>query len=567
MAQSISRMATLASAVIMALVLFCGGMGFWAASQSESALSEIESVGKLVQRHMEADMMHDAIRGDITAAFLSANPTFGISLADTRKDLRDHIANFRKQVSEADALAHAPEVRATLDTLKQPMDAYLESADVMVARIEKDPATAVAYYPVFDKRFKTLEVAMGNASDMIGQYNSNSLRQEHRTSLFNEISVASSALLCLLVLAGLSTAVRKHLVRPLIALSGTARSLARGNYREEIGFTDRSDELGTMAQAMVELRKAGQDKQGLENAVVHTVQGIQTGSRQIAQASDELARRTELQAASLEQTVLVMENLTGSVRDTATSAAHVSQTVSAAQADAKSGGTIVRDTVSAMGGIEKSSQEISQIISVIDAIAFQTNLLALNAGVEAARAGDAGKGFAVVANEVRALAQRSAEAAKDIKQLINTSSRQVESGVKLVAQSGESLERIASRITEVAELIHQIAAAAEDQANGLQQINGTINDMGKSTQQNAAMVEESNAACRHLAEQAQQLNQLVVGFQGASDAPSPVERASQRSAPVAPVRQARPAVSSRTMPAVAGNLALAVQPDDDWTEF
>ena len=567
MPNSISKMANRASAIIMTLVLICGGMGLWAGAQSSRAVTELVDIGAIVQHQMEADMMHDAIRGDITAAFAASDPALGISLGETRKDLQDHIANFKTQIAEANRLATSPEIVAALGNLKAPLNDYIRSAETMLKRIELDPASAASEYPRFSASFKRLESAMAGASDAIQAHNQTITEKEHRLGLISTIATGGSAVLCLIVLVMLGVAVRRKLVRPLEALSETARAIAKGNYTTEIYATEREDELGTMANALVELRQAGLDKIELEKAVFNTVKAMQTGSNEIAQASGELARRTELQAASLEQTVMVMENLAGSVRETAVSANDVSQTVSAAQEDATVGGSVVRDAVDAMGGIEKSSQEIGQIISVIDAIAFQTNLLALNAGVEAARAGDAGKGFAVVANEVRALAQRSADAAKDIKVLITASSRQVQNGVKLVAQSGDSLQRIVGRITEVATLIHQIAAAADEQATGLQQINTTINDMGKSTQQNAAMVEQSNAACRNLADQATQLNQLVEGLHPPQDA------APRRNAPApAPVRTPAPATATarpaqRAMPQSIGNLALAAPDEDDWTEF
>jgi len=284
--------------------------------------------------------------------------------------------------------------------------------------------------------------------------------------------------------------------------------------------------------------------------------GIKTGSSEISQASDDLSRRTEQQASSLEQTAAAMDQITTTVRETAKGAVNVVQAVKEAHRDAEAGGTIVRSAVEAMDGIEKSSAEIAQIITVIDGIAFQTNLLALNAGVEAARAGDAGKGFAVVANEVRALAQRSADAAKDIKGLITSSSKQVEAGVQLVGQTGQALERIVGKVGEISTLAVQISTAADTQSTSLQQVNGVVGDMDKMTQQNAAMVEQCNAAARSLESEAERLAQLLAQFGGSRPA-----AVAEKAAPVRAVR--RPAAV-----ATRGNLALApVAADEDWTEF
>jgi methyl-accepting chemotaxis protein len=183
-----------------------------------------------------------------------------------------------------------------------------------------------------------------------------------------------------------------------------------------------------------------------------------------------------------------------------------------AHADAMRGGEVVREAVAAMGDIERSSRAIEQIISVIDSIAFQTNLLALNAGVEAARAGEAGKGFAVVANEVRALAQRTADSAHEVKELIGKSAEQVKSGVRLVSDTGEALDRIVSKIGEVSHVVQEASTAAERQADNLQEVTKAVSDIDMATQQNAAMVEQAAAATRSLLEQSDQLADLVAKF-------------------------------------------------------
>ena len=248
-------------------------------------------------------------------------------------------------------------------------------------------------------------------------------------------------------------------------------------------------------------------------AVVASTHGIRSGTQEISTASDDLARRTEQQAASLEETAAALDQITATVNRAAEGASHARDVVTTAKGDAEKGGEVVRKTVEAMAGIEKSSQQISQIIGVIDEIAFQTNLLALNAGVEAARAGDAGRGFAVVASEVRALAQRSAEAAKEIKSLISASTGQVEHGVQLVAETGQSLERIITQVAQINRVVCDIAAGSQEQSTGLQQVNTAINQMDQVTQRNAAMVEEFTAASHALSQEADHLSQLLGQFQ------------------------------------------------------
>jgi methyl-accepting chemotaxis protein len=235
-----------------------------------------------------------------------------------------------------------------------------------------------------------------------------------------------------------------------------------------------------------------------------------------------------------------------------------------------------------MAAIAKSSQQITQIIGVIDEIAFQTNLLALNAGVEAARAGDAGRGFAVVASEVRALAQRSADAAKEIKGLISTSTTQVDHGVKLVAETGKSLERIMAQVTEINDVVGAIAAGAKEQATALQEVNSAINQMDQATQQNAAMSEQATAAAQSLSQETDRLAQLVGEFRIAHASDRVIRRELEKAAPHAfaqrgralpapSAAEARPkrAMAKAAKPSLVGRLAAAAVKtnEDDWQEF
>ncbi len=297
--------------------------------------------------------------------------------------------------------------------------------------------------------------------------------------------------------------------------------------------------------------------------VAAAVHGMTTGTGEISQAANELSKRTEQQAASLEQTAAALDEITATVRTTADGAGHAQRVVTTVKTDAEDSSAVVREAVEAMHAIARSSDQVSQIIGVIDEIAFQTNLLALNAGVEAARAGDAGRGFAVVASEVRALAQRSAGAAKEIKQLISTSSIQVAQGVKLVDATGMSLQRIAGHVGEAFTAVDAIAASAKEQATALHEVNSAMNQMDQMTQQNAAMVEQSTAASHGLAQEAAELSRLT-GFFRAADAPV-AQAASARIAATRSVRPKNPEAAARGTKRVAASRVLAEQ--DGWEEF
>lgn len=271
-------------------------------------------------------------------------------------------------------------------------------------------------------------------------------------------------------------------VKAVSALGGTLARLAQGDLAQRIEqpFTPELDKL------RIDFNAALDTLQTTMRDIVGAAQAIRSGTNEVSHAADDLSKRTEQQAASLEETAAALDQITATVKKTADGANHAREAVTTAKSDAERSGEVVRGAVQAMAEIDRSSKEISNIIGVIDEIAFQTNLLALNAGVEAARAGEAGKGFAVVASEVRALAQRSAEAAKEIKGLIQASSSQVASGVDLVGQTGKALERIVTQVADINGVVVEIAASAKEQATGLAEVNTAVNQMDQVTQQNAA---------------------------------------------------------------------------------
>ncbi len=474
-------------------------------------------------------------------------------------------------------------------------------------------------------------------------------------------SALGGALLLFAALFGAYQWVRRGMLAPVASIGATMRAMAEGNHNAGVTSEHRSDEFGTMTRAIETFRAAlKSDKsravaqteivetmataldrlatgdltyriasmpevvvdperrskqrpnlremynmsidrlEAMIGAVRATATGVRTSSDEIRAASEDLALRNEQQAASLEETAASVGTTVSLTRQSAESAVAARQAIVQTHARATEGGAVVGKAVAAMDAIEHSAKEITQIIDVIDGIAFQTNLLALNAGVEAARAGEAGKGFAVVANEVRALAQRSADAARDIKALIGKSTAHVGDGVSLVGETGTLLAEIVAQVGAVTAQVNEIAETTAAQASNLEQVNVAVGTIDRMTQQNAAMVEQSTAATRSLSSEAQRLGELVTQFRvsggggslgaasghGGAPAPAPAlaTHASPRAQTVRKVAPRKPAAPPPppSLPPVSGNLARkvaaapvpaplpmpsALPDEDDWSEF
>ncbi len=385
-------------------------------------------------------------------------------------------------------------------------------------------------------------------------------------------TIALSVLACVIMAWSITVSITRPLAQGVLL----AEAVAAGDLTVEV-TTSGGDELGQLLRAMDTM------KNGLRNVVIrvrHGSEGVATASAEIAQGNHDLSARTEQQASALEETAASMEELSSTVKQNADNAKQASQLASSASTVAVSGGEVVSQVVQTMKGINESSHKISDIISVIDGIAFQTNILALNAAVEAARAGEQGRGFAVVASEVRSLAGRSAEAAKEIKALIHASVERVEQGTTLVDQAGETMTEVVASIKRVTDIMGEISAASGEQSAGVSQVGEAVMQMDQATQQNAALVEQMAAAASSLKSQAQDLVQVVATFKLGAEDHAPKTTAPRTSAPAAkPTRTALTTTKPTTSPAkkaaakpvqpapATQPVALATAGSDDWETF
>jgi methyl-accepting chemotaxis protein len=590
-----SRISVIIAAVVLAIALI-GGIFSITISASN------QSIGGTTLKVAVLEKDFAAVERDLFKAL--TNPT-----DEANKVVEKGIASFlqdKSGLAKQGSLANDENMKA----IEQGFPAYANQVRSMIANpiiSPDDIAKVIKQGDALNKHIVALRTPL--------------IEQSHSYAKLQVLVIIGTMVLILLSIVAMAVRVvvggRKVSASVAGDLAGSVHAIdaiAAGELDEAIPGADRTDEFGDLARAAIALRDTSRAKresdqavslaievvgEGLQalargdlsfqlrtlpdayqtierdylsassqlreivSAVSTNSESIRTGAAEISQASDDLSRRTEQQAASLEEAAAAMDQITTSIRDTAAGANDVRQSVTDTQSAAEVGGDVVRQAIGAMGGIEKSSQEIAQIINVIDSIAFQTNLLALNAGVEAARAGDAGKGFAVVANEVRALAQRTSDAAKDIKGLITASTEQVQSGVRLVGETGNALESIVTKVSSIAGLIQQISAATEEQSQSISQVNAVVGDMDKMTQQNAAMVEESNAAARSLLAEADELGELVQNFELGKGVVRSSNTAAKAAAPAARPGRGRPI----TNPVVRGNLAMANQAEEDWTEF
>jgi methyl-accepting chemotaxis protein len=432
---------------------------------------------------------------------------------EEKKKIADFSAKNTDILEKLDKSLVIPKARELYKTIVEARGPYSTALDHAIDLAVKGDQAGAGKYLISDVR--PLQNVMFKAMDESGNFQQDIAEKlahdAENTATFSVVLMSGLALLMAAIGGAvgwmLSRGLRKALGAEPAALSEAVSRVADGDLSQPLHVdpSDTSSVLANVARMQASLASVVAN-------VRSNSESVATASAQISQGNADLSQRTEEQASALEETAATMEQLGATVRTNADSARQANQMAQGASSSASQGGDVVSKVVTTMQGINESSRKISDIIGVIDGIAFQTNILALNAAVEAARAGEQGRGFAVVASEVRNLAQRSAEAAKEIKALIGRSVEQVEQGSALVDEAGKSMSDIIVAIQKVADIVGEIASASVEQSSGVQQVGEAVSQMDQATQQNAALVEESAAAAESLKNQAQQLVQAVVVF-------------------------------------------------------
>ncbi|MFW8635200.1 methyl-accepting chemotaxis protein [Cribrihabitans pelagius] len=572
----------LATVILAALSVY----SLW---QSELELERQINVTEAVRHELTADMMHDAIEAEVVYGILIGPDGSAAKQKTIKAKLEVDTATFRRSVEELQKMDLEPDIRQMVVALAPIMEAFITEGEKVAKLAFSDTQAALAALPAFQQQYDALEVALeplGKKIKSSAKETAEAARAHDMQLLYTLLGFSAAAVALMMYNAHKVT---QTITKPIGRLREALHDVAEGDFKIRIADRMRADDFGEIArdidavsgrvikaleeqnalraegeQVIDRLRRglqqlsAGDFSARIETAftggyealrenynetvdklnellsqVVQASQGIQVQSGEIQSASDDLSARTESQAATLEQTAAALEQMTVSVNSSATNARQVEEAVETARNDVEHSGRVVEGAIAAMNEIEKSSDQISQIIGVIDDIAFQTNLLALNAGVEAARAGEVGRGFAVVASEVRALAQRSSDAAGEIKTLIGASSKNVEEGVEKVDGAGKALSAVVTQVASIAELVSGISSESAEQAQGLNEINIGVSQLDSVTQQNAAMVEQAGAAIRLMNSETTTLSSLVGQFTLRSSAAQGQHKGQNRSRPPA----------------------------------
>jgi methyl-accepting chemotaxis protein-1 (serine sensor receptor) len=503
--------------VIMGAVqVLIGSIGLYGLGQSDQALDNMYSERVVAMSHL-SEVQYQTLRNRLVIAnsLVDASPE---GIARSLAELKSNLDLVAKASDGYMAIHKSPDEEQLAKTYTEKRS-QLESEGFLPAMIALEKSDFKENQRLVDEKVKPMFLVVREQATALMKRQVDESKKDFDTDSARVLTIkwicVSSIALGLLFASWFGWVLARGIAMPLQRAVTISNAVANGDLSENIGMDDGRDEISMLMRSLSDMQVS------LVKVVTNVRQGsesVATASAEIAQGNHDLSDRTEQQASVLQETATSMATLSATVKQNADSARQANQLSLNASSVAAQGGAVVSQVVDTMKGINEASRKISDIIQVIDGIAFQTNILALNAAVEAARAGEQGRGFAVVASEVRSLAGRSAEAAKEIKTLINASVERVEQGTSLVDQAGSTMAEVVSSIKQVTDIMGEISAASSEQATGVTQVGDAVSQMDQVTQQNAALVEQMAAAASSLKSQAQDLVHVVAVFKlGAHD--------------------------------------------------
>jgi methyl-accepting chemotaxis protein len=508
------------------LAVAVGSAGYWGISQTSAGINQILLSSTAMSHHQDADMMHDALRGDVLLALsVQTDAERDAATADLEQDAKQ----FREDLAENKSLPLDPQIRAGLDSIGDPLEAYVKSAETIVSLSRRDRSAAQAQLGEFLQAFKNLEVAQEKLTVLINAAAAQSAKDGQATVDKAKTAILGIWALGMVLLGLLGLVIMRSIIRPVKVVDNYLQELSEGLTRGEGDLTKRmriatQDELGNMGSSLNAFVET------LEKVIIEVKIGagaFASASTQVASSSSSLSQGTSEQASSVEETTSSLQQMSASISQNSENSRQMEQVASKGARDAEESGRAVHETVSAM-------KAITDKVNIIEEIAYQTNLLALNAAIEAARAGEHGKGFAVVAAEVRKLAERSQAAAKEISGLAANS-------VTVAEHSGKKLDELVPAIKKTAELVQEVAAASREQSSGVTQINTAMSQVDQVTQRNASSAEELSSTAEELASQAEALQTLMNSFRVSVQSGIAVQPAAKKQAYTPPPQVHRPA--------------------------